>query len=711
MKTPNFIGKGKIPKLFKEYNWNNMEKLAIVFFLVIFPFVFLAGYLTVTTATQTKEELNRKNIQQVKESADQISRNLMEVRLVLETIGISIMVKDFNQGEINRIINQVYQQYNRLDNIFLADLQGNIMGVAPGTLEQYEGIVNVVDREYFQKIIFEKEQVSYQRVFSKLTNRQVLVMAIPVYSMGQELSGVLGAAIILDDLRDEVAKIMKVSNQSGYILLDGYGQVVLDEKEFHFAGDAYGRYALVEKVVMGQVGVEKLFYDFQEMYAYYAPVELGWALAILQPANLVLVNLWQDVKLVLLVFLVILIPVSIFTMVALSSFNYQNIRLKEFNQELEILANTDGLTRVYNHRYLYQMLKKALHSASEQKRALSVIMVDVDNFKLYNDSFGHLEGDELLRSIAQLILSVLPESVALARFGGDEFAIVCPDMNIEETRELAELIRQRVLTAIFNREEELPHGQVTISIGVAAYPDHADTVDQLLKMADIALYKAKAQSKDKVEIYHSVLDELKSELGESEAKLLNTLTTLITIVNAKDSYTYGHSERVMEYSEKIGGFLGLGEERLKLLRYGAFLHDIGKIEIPHHVLNKRTPLSEEEFQLIRQHSEIGAKIVSPISTLQPIVPLIKHHHEHYSGQGYPDGLIGSQIPLFARIVAVADSFDAMTSNRPYSMAMTVEAALMELERCAGTQFDPRLVNTFRQLIELELVVQSAHQAN
>jgi HD-GYP domain-containing protein (c-di-GMP phosphodiesterase class II) len=250
----------------------------------------------------------------------------------------------------------------------------------------------------------------------------------------------------------------------------------------------------------------------------------------------------------------------------------------------------------------------------------------------------------------------------------------------------------------FSGREKQPGGKITVSIGVASYPENAKTKEELVRLADEALYKAKSCSRNKVELYFSVLDELKQDLDQSEAELVNSTKMLIRIINAKDKYTFGHSERVGRYAVWIAEKIGLPIDEIKTIKIGAFLHDIGKIEIGSEVLNKRGRLTEAEFAVIQNHPVWGAGIIKAVDCLNHTIPLILYHHEKFDGSGYPAGIRGAHIPLPARILAVADSFDAMTSNRPYGERKTITEAVEELKKGAGMQFDPAIVDTFLQVL-------------
>jgi len=283
-----------------------------------------------------------------------------------------------------------------------------------------------------------------------------------------------------------------------------------------------------------------------------------------------------------------------------------------------------------------------------------------------------------------------------ARYGSDEFTVIVPDSEKSAVK-LAEEICGKIESSSFEGEEILPKGKITVSLGIAGYPKHGKTAKEIIRSADEALYKAK-YSKDKVQVYFSVMDDLREGIVETERDLFNSIKTLISIINAKDRYTYGHSERVAYYCLKMAEKLNLKDEEKVLLRYSAFLHDIGKIEIDREILNKIGPLRTPEWAILKKHPVWGSDIIRPISSLKKAIPAILHHHENIDGSGYPSGLTGGNIPLEAKILRIADSYDAMTTDRPYKKARTVPEACGELKKYRGILFDPFLVDVFVKFI-------------
>ncbi|MGO5091407.1 bifunctional diguanylate cyclase/phosphohydrolase [Clostridium sp. LCP25S3_F10] len=370
----------------------------------------------------------------------------------------------------------------------------------------------------------------------------------------------------------------------------------------------------------------------------------------------------------------------------------------EHIKKLESLVNKDGLTNVYNHRFFHDALSEEIIECKEKNQALSMVFIDIDYFKHYNDLYGHQKGDSVLRIIGEILKNDTREEDIVARYGGEEFAILLPNTEEKEAMNIAEKIRKKIEYTYFEGEENQPNGNLTVSMGISVYPYKAKSDVELIKSADDALYRAKFFNKNRVEAYTSILDELKNDIDEKHIDLVTSIKTLISVINAKDRYTYGHVERVVLYSRLLADKLKLSEEDKKIFIYGAYMHDIGKINISREILNKKMPLTKEEWEILKQHPVNGVEIIKPVSSLQNISDLILHHHERYDGKGYPDKLKGNHIPFLARALTVVDSFDAMTSNRPYNRRRTYEEAIEELKRCSNAQFDSYIAEKFIEVI-------------
>ncbi|MHB1421016.1 MAG: bifunctional diguanylate cyclase/phosphohydrolase [Bacillota bacterium] len=378
--------------------------------------------------------------------------------------------------------------------------------------------------------------------------------------------------------------------------------------------------------------------------------------------------------------------------------------LTEANQKLSQLALTDGLTGLYNHRYFQERIREELNRAERYESELSLMMLDVDHFKLYNDHCGHTQGDQVLTKLAQIISQSIRQVDVAARYGGEEFVVILVETDPIVATAVAERIRSAVEQYQFPGAESQPLGKVTVSIGIAGYPVDATEAHELINKADQALYRAKNISRNKVEVFASVLEPLYEAMNEANDNtnpedLMEAIRSILSVINARDKYTQGHAEKTMKYSVALANKMGLASDRIRIIKYAAFLHDIGKLKIGKDILNKSRPLSDEEKDLIKLHSLYGVNIIEPLENVKDLIPVIRHHHERYDGKGYPDGLKSHAISLEARIMAVADSYDAMRSSRPYRVALSKEEALRELEDCAGSQFDPEVINAFVEMVQ------------
>jgi diguanylate cyclase (GGDEF)-like protein/putative nucleotidyltransferase with HDIG domain len=357
-------------------------------------------------------------------------------------------------------------------------------------------------------------------------------------------------------------------------------------------------------------------------------------------------------------------------------------------------AHTDSLTLLGNHRAYELALAESLAQADEDGTHVSLCLVDVDDFKAVNDTYGHPLGDEVLRELTRRFAAGDPD-VRAFRFGGDEFALLF-DCNIEEAYRRVESIHRLV------SETPFPHGEpLTISVGVGSFPQHAPTGEELQRVADGALYWAKHHGKNRSCVYSPTLVRLYSPAeverqAERQARL-RAAENLVRVVDARDTYTGRHSESVSLLAEAVARELGLAPDVVEQVRLAGLLHDLGKIAISDQVLKKPTALTAEEVQLVRTHPELGASLLDGLE-IDPVDAWIRHHHEHWDGSGYPSALAGEAIPLGSRIILVADAFDAITSDRSYRAAVSIEEALAELRRMSGRQFDPRVIYALESLL-------------
>lgn len=371
-------------------------------------------------------------------------------------------------------------------------------------------------------------------------------------------------------------------------------------------------------------------------------------------------------------------------------------KLFELYREVSNKAILDQRTGLFNHGYFEELLENELIQAKTKNTTFSLAILDVDNFKKYNDTLGHLKGDNLLEFFGNLLSNECkPLEYIVARYGGDEFTILLPHMLEREAFSFINGLRKKVNDSYFEGTDLFPHGCLSFSAGIIEYSKGIYNKSQLLDKADQAMYYAKAQGKNLVHIYNeqSLIKktiEIEEDIQEIEHQL--------KIFLSKDVYTYQHSKRVFSYAMDICDFVDISDSEKKTLILGALFHDIGKLEVPKHILKKTGRLTSEEWETVKKHVEWGKEIVSTIDKYKSLLPLVELHHERMDGKGYPHGLIGEEIPKLARLLCVIDSFDAMTTERPYQKTKSFDEAIHEMRRCAGFQFDPLFVEAFIQMI-------------
>jgi diguanylate cyclase (GGDEF)-like protein len=354
------------------------------------------------------------------------------------------------------------------------------------------------------------------------------------------------------------------------------------------------------------------------------------------------------------------------------------------------LALTDPLTGLGNHRHFHERLQRDLDKAQADGVPLTLCLLDIDNFKQINDRYGHPVGDRVLAQVA----ARLRQGGEAFRLGGDEFALLLARRDEHEALSIATSIIERVA------ETDCEHGgRVSISGGIATYPQHGVERSELVRVADSALYLAKEHGKNRVRVYRPDLLEL-AELrrlaeGPDRAARLRAAASLAHAVDARDAYTGSHSYMVGELAARVAVRMGLEGDQVELARLAGSLHDLGKLAIPEEILRKPGPLNEAERLVLERHPQIGFRMLDSLG-VEPVATWVLHHHERWDGDGYPERLGGDRIPLGSRILLVADAYDAMTTDRIYRSRLSHERAMAELERCAGTQFDPDVVSAFME---------------
>ena len=353
------------------------------------------------------------------------------------------------------------------------------------------------------------------------------------------------------------------------------------------------------------------------------------------------------------------------------------------------LALTDPLTGLGNHRHFHERLQHDLDKAQDEGFALTLVLLDIDNFKQVNDRHGHPIGDRVLAQVA----TRLRQGGEAFRLGGDEFALLLPRRDEHEGLSIARSVIERLA------EKPLESGEfLSMSAGVATYPQHGVERADLVRVADSALYMAKEQGKNTVRVYRpdiAGIQELRRLAeGPDRAARLRAAASLAHAVDARDAYTGSHSYMVGELAARVAKRMGLDTEAIELTRLAGSLHDLGKLAIPEEILRKPGPLNEAERLVLERHPQIGYRMLDSLG-VEPVATWVLHHHERWDGAGYPEQKAGPDIPLGARILFVADAYDAMTTDRVYRGRLSHDRAIAELERCAGTQFDPDVVAAFK----------------
>lgn len=406
-------------------------------------------------------------------------------------------------------------------------------------------------------------------------------------------------------------------------------------------------------------------------------------------------------------------------------------------QNMQHQSITDSLTGVKTRRFFLEALHQEWKRSSRSGRPFSLVMVDLDNFKQVNDSCGHMEGDLLLARVGRQIEERSRHSNVVARYGGDEFVVLMPETSIDQAEVLADRLR-RVLTA----DPVLAEQKVTASMGVASFPLHGFTSEEVLRAADLAMYAAKSSGGNRVvkaedlnedeplavrrqivssqvdgflqreratlEDVDELVDRLRMMAGTTQSDAESFLKDAIDLLNraseAREAHGAEHAREVERYAAILGHEMGFAASAMAELAYAARMHDIGKIVIPEAILNKPSMLTEEEFSVVKLHSQVGAEILELLPGRELVCLAVRHHHEAYDGSGYPDALSGTEIPLLGRILCVADAFANMVSDRPFAAAKNTAQAIAEIARMSGTRFDPQLAAILVRRVETEVVI-------
>lgn len=353
---------------------------------------------------------------------------------------------------------------------------------------------------------------------------------------------------------------------------------------------------------------------------------------------------------------------------------------------------TDDLTSLYNRKHAFQCLE----NYCTEGRHSTLILLDIDDFRLYNELYSVKEGDSLIHRCAQMILQELDSTDIAFRFGADEFMILREGCDIAAAKDLAIRIIERISKSISTDMI----WDITITCGISTFPEISTDAHEFLQNVEQAVYYGKLEGKGHIAVYrHGMEDRSQNpDIRAAYERVAPTIYALTAAIDAKDNYTFVHSMNVSKYAVALAESIGMNTNEIEIIRDAGMLHDIGKISIPESILKKNTHLTDEEYAIMKTHVENSTKMIRYLPDMDYVIPAVVGHHERYDGKGYPRGLAGEDIPLMARILTIADCFDAMTARRPYKQPMPVTYAVSELQNNSGTQFDPELVPKFINLI-------------
>ncbi len=377
--------------------------------------------------------------------------------------------------------------------------------------------------------------------------------------------------------------------------------------------------------------------------------------------------------------------------------------MEALQRKTQEAAETDELTGLKNRGHFLHHLKQEFSKAKRFGKPLSLVIVDLEGFKDINDDFGYHKGDEVLRKLGMMLRNEVGPHDYVARYGKEEFAMVLPEMDGIKATILARKLHGKLGRVA--EDTEIDDSYVAAVFGVADFPDCASDSDSLLSAADSALLFARRNPQSRVayfcdlsetELSQTDLDRLNSRL---EGASLKTLNALAEAVNVNDNYSGENIDDMALMAVSLARDLGLNDEQAGALALATRLHDIGKIGVPSSILGKTGKLSPDELALVKQHPEIGQKLLQEAEQIKDLISAILYHHERWDGKGYPERLKGEQIPLMARIVGIFDAYRAMRCDRPYRKALSKQQALAELKKGAGSQFDPNIVQQFLELLE------------
>ncbi len=711
--------------------------------------ILFSGWYYQHYSTNRSMHENARNMAELsaKSISDDISGYLTVQARLIEAAAIFISLNQWDDDQIFAYLNSLLETSDHFVSIYF--------GTTDNSMINANGWKTPAGFDLSQRSWYIKAQEHGQTVFTEAfinasLDKIIVTVACPVYFQQDQFAGVVGGDIYMSTITEIVTE-RNGSNAGFAFLVDIRGNILAHPEieyspgtDFIKISDYYSEYAALNG--NSKLDEYTILVDEQEGYLSYLPVsDTDWYLASFMPYSdlapavdqMTVKAVMAGIAIVLVFMLFVLYshlyvyrPLLIFennlkkinveadpsyrlpvnknselstlgnsinnvlqkVQSYLTTLEEKEKSLKKANRELKTLIEQlstaeealdyseerlyylsyhDQLTGLYN-RFFFEA--KLRYLSQKPEYPVTIISADIDGLKLINDTIGQSAGNSLLKACANLISDALDGEGILARVGGDEFSVILPLVNKEEGERVARQIRYQLY--LYNQEHvNLP---LSLSLGVATAENSSTSLKLLFKLADDQMFKNK--------------------LHRSKSARNGIVQSLIRTLAERDFFTEGHAVRLEKLCLKVGEKMGLSSRQLSDLALLAQVHDLGKVGIPDKILFKSGPLSEEEWQLMKEHSEKGYRIASSSTDMQDVAELILKHHENWDGSGYPLGLKGEVIPVECRIFAVIDAYDAMTNERPYKKSLSHEEAIQELEACAGNQFDPNIVKVFVQLL-------------